>query len=352
MLPARFYPGRERVGASLSRLRYPSTVPIFNGVDWFWIPSIFRAARFILRHRPEFLIFQWWTGTVLHSYIVLAAVGRLRGAAVIVEMHEVQDTGEIQIPMARGYVALLMRVFLPMVDGFVVHSTEDRAELLASGRIGERPVCVILLGPFLHQLESPSKGITRQIPADVCNVLFFGTIRPYKGLEDLLRAFNELDERQAQSFWLTVVGETWEGWTLPAELIERSPHRRRISFVNRYVHDDEVAAHFAMADAVVLPYHRSSASGPLHLALGHGLPVVVTRVGGLGEAAGDYEGTIFVPPREPRRLREALLRLPQLKGRRFDDPRSWERTVEQYEELFATIEASPSARPHQRSPAG
>ena len=60
---------------------------------------------------------------------------------------------------------------------------------------------------------------------------------------------------------LTIVGETWEGWTMPAELIAASPVADRIAFVNRYVADAEVDRYFAEADMVVLPYRRSSASG-------------------------------------------------------------------------------------------
>ncbi len=65
---------------------------------------------------------------------------------------------------------------------------------------------------------------------------------------------------------MTIVGETWEGWTQPLRDVETSPHRDRIELVNRYVTDAEVRDHFAAADAVVLPYRRSSSSGPLQMA--------------------------------------------------------------------------------------
>jgi glycosyltransferase involved in cell wall biosynthesis len=133
------------------------------------------------------------------------------------------------------------------------------------------------------------------------------------------------------------VGETWEGWTLPAELIRRSRWASRITFVNRYVTDAEVAAHFANADAVVLPYRRSSASGPLHIAMSSGLPVVVTRVGGLVEAAAGYEGAVLVPPADPDALLDAVRRLPALVDRRYPDVGSWHRTVDAYAELFGSL---------------
>jgi glycosyltransferase involved in cell wall biosynthesis len=120
-------------------------------------------------------------------------------------------------------------------------------------------------------------------------------------------------------------------------MIAQSRHRDRITLVNRYVRDDEVAGHFADADAVVLPYLRSSASGPLQLAMSQGLPVAVTAVGGLVEAAREYEGVRFVQPGDVEDLREALLDLPALASRNYRDPHSWDRSVEHLELLLRTI---------------
>jgi glycosyltransferase involved in cell wall biosynthesis len=113
--------------------------------------------------------------------------------------------------------------------------------------------------------------------------------------------------------------------------------------VNRYVPDEEVAQFFAAADAVVLPYHRSSASGPLHVAMSHGVPVVVSRVGGLAEAVAEYEGAIQVPPRDPDAIREALGQVIMLRGKRFADPHSWQRSVERYDALFDRLAPLPGA---------
>src|SRR5438132_433258 len=51
LLPTRFYPGRQRVGANLTRLEYDPMVPVFDGVDWYWLPSILRSLVFLMRER-------------------------------------------------------------------------------------------------------------------------------------------------------------------------------------------------------------------------------------------------------------------------------------------------------------
>ncbi len=156
-------------------------------------------------------------------------------------------------------------------------------------------------------------------------------------VEDLVAAFSTLDRDQASRFRLCVVGETWEGWTAPDEAIARSPHADLIERVDRYVTDTELAAYVAQADGIVLPYHRSSMSGPLHIAMTAGLPVVVTAVGGLVEVVREYSGAVLVPPRDPSALRDALLQLPERRGKRYPNPHTWQATVDTYRALIGRL---------------
>jgi glycosyltransferase involved in cell wall biosynthesis len=182
--------------------------------------------------------------------------------------------------------------------------------------------------------QASAPRVERAAPLDVINILFFGVIRPFKGLEDLVEAFDRLTDQEVQDYWLTVVGETWEGWDIPVRAIQASRHRSRISLVNRYVDDEEVSAFFAGADAVALPYRRSSASGPAHVAMSNGLPLIISAVGGLPAAVERYEGALLVPPSDPGAIRDAIVRLPELRGRHFADPHSWSRTVDGYRQVI------------------
>jgi len=342
LLPTYLYPGRGRVGKHLTRLTYPSDVTVFDGVDWFWLPSILRAVAFLVQQRPEVIVFEWWTGTVLHSYLLLMMVARLLGARVVIEFHEVLDTGEQQIPLARAYVRRIAPLVVRLAQGFVLHSEYDREALQQQYNLRGRPSVLVPHGPYDQYQQRRNKLENRETRVTPCNLLYFGVIRPYKGLEDLITAFNMLSEEEVSQFHLTIVGETWEGWTMPGEQIAHSVYSDNITFVNRYVNDDEVQAFFAAADGVVLPYHRSSSSGPLHIAMSHGLPVVVTHVGGLVEAAREYGGAVFVPPHDPLAIRQALRQVAQMRGQQFVDSHSWERTVERFEMLFATSETGAS----------
>ena len=339
LLPTFIYPGRSRVGSVATSLKYNSTVDVLDGIDWYWLWSIVPVLKSIRVRRPDVVIFQWWTGTVLHSYLLIALFAKLSGASLIVEFHEILDTSEERIPLARAWVKGLGIPFFRLASGFVIHSEADRTSLEGRYNLGKRPCALIHHGPFDHHIAQPSNGqpetrAYREAPDGVLNLLYFGIIRPYKGVPDLIEAFGMLDSSEVEKFWLTIVGEIWENEDRLLEQIRLNPHRERITLINRFVRDDEVVALFSGADAVILPYHRSSASGPAHITMSAGLPLVITAVGGLPAAVADYEGAVLVPPNDPDALVKAILGLDDLSDRRYKDPHSWGETVARYEGLM------------------
>jgi glycosyltransferase involved in cell wall biosynthesis len=342
LVPERVYPGRDHVGAAVARsVTYPPEVSVYDGVDWYWGRSLRGALRYLDEQRPTVVIFEWWTGAVLHTYLRLAKYAARLGARIILEWHEGQDVGEAAMPIARRYVQTLMPRLLSLVDAHVVHSDFDREAIPAAYSLGNAIVRVMPHGPYHHLVTSTAAR------ADACadspfRLLYFGVIRPYKGVEDLVEAFSLLDREEAAHFRLSIVGETWEGCTAPDEAIARSPHKDLIDRVDRYVSDEELGEHVAQADAVVLPYHRSSLSGPLFIAMTAGLPTVVTAVGGLSEVVEDYAGAVLVPPQDRVALRDALLKLPVRRGERYTNPRSWEQTLAGYRALINELRAGTS----------
>jgi glycosyltransferase involved in cell wall biosynthesis len=354
LLPRLLYPGKQRVGLKRANMKYRSDISIFDGIDWWWGTSLLRAMRFLRSRHSKVLVLEWWTAATLHTFLLLAIAARAVGMRVVIELHELQDPGEAGLVLARSYGQQGLRALLRLAHGCIVHSKADWQ--LFEENYGPMDVRVALVphGPYDQYRDMPETTDPAILPAiaavrsapkeqNVVNLLFFGLIRPYKGLEDLLRVFNALPREEVERLWLTVVGETWENCTEPAQLIASSPHRDRITFINEYVPDEVVGAAFAHADVAVLPYRRSSSSGILHVAMSWGLPVVVTNVGGLPEAASGYAGAVFVPPGEPDMLKEGLMKAVDLVGQKFPDPRSWHDTV-------AAVRLAASVDEPQRSP--
>ncbi len=71
--------------------------------------------------------------------------------------------------------------------------------------------------------------------------------------------------------------------------------------------------------------------------MSHGLPLIVTNVGGLSEAAKNYAGAIFVPPGDPEAIRATLPQVAALRGQRFVDPHSWQTIGQRYTDFLDSL---------------
>lgn len=347
LIPQWMYPGGARVGESLTGITYDTRIRDAS-VDWHWglggqLP---RAWRMLRAERPDILVLQWWTAATLHTYVMLAVMARRLGIPVVIEFHELQDTGEAAVPFVSAYRRRVMPLLLKLTAGAVVHNEHDRRLFVGSYRpedVAHLHIEVAPHGPYDHLTTDLAPADTPEpephAPA-VTRLLFFGLIRPYKGLEDLVAAFDGLSDEEAARFSLTIVGETWENWTAPAEAIAASRHRDRITFINRYVSDAEAAVHFAQADAIVLPYRRGSASGPLQIAMSSGIHVVLYGVGGLVEAVRGYDGARLVTPGDIAELRAAILGLSGRADERFVDPHDWAANRASVERMIDALAAA------------
>jgi glycosyltransferase involved in cell wall biosynthesis len=240
-----------------------------------------------------------------------------------------------------GQVAAQRRLF-GAIDALVVHSEYGRGQLVGGLGLDPARVHVIRHGAFSHLGVSGNAPLPPEVSAvDVPVVLFFGLLRPYKGLDVLLRA------------WRSVAGA--ELWIAGRPMMDMTPLHAlatpSVRFVSRFVGDDELAALFRRADVIVLPYARTERfdqSGVLASALAFGKPVVASDIGGFSELAETGAVTI-VPPGDAEALGAALAELlgdPATRARMAaaaaaaaDGPYSWResaaRTLELYRSLIA-----------------
>jgi glycosyltransferase involved in cell wall biosynthesis len=138
------------------------------------------------------------------------------------------------------------------------------------------------------------------------NLLFFGVIRPNKGLHVLLEAMKQLPE-----FTLTIAGLPYEDSYQDRIrfLAKQLPHNQ-VMMIERFVSKQEMKNLFSKSSLIILPYTNfSSQSGVLYDALAYGLPIVATDVGGVGETVKCWDIGEVVPPNNPMALSEAIHRL-------------------------------------------
>ncbi|MGC2161198.1 MAG: glycosyltransferase family 4 protein [Silvibacterium sp.] len=161
-----------------------------------------------------------------------------------------------------------------------------------------------LLHVIPHIQIGQATGTSTTVQDDGRTILFFGRIWPYKGLEYLIRAEPWITA-QIPSAKIVIAG-TGEDFNRYRQMMA---HPERFIIFNRQIAEQEADQLFREASLVVLPYIESSQSGVIPVAYTYGKPVVATKVGGLPEMVADRVTGMLVPPRDEKKLAEAIVTL-------------------------------------------
>ncbi len=202
-----------------------------------------------------------------------------------------------------------MTPLAPLASAIIVHARENRDTLSKRLAINSAQIHVVPHGPLFETIPEADPAETRRqlgLPPHAPVVLFFGIIKPYKGLHDLIAAMEQV-RRELPDVQLVVAGS-------PQEPIE--PYREAIAHRNLtdathlhigFVESYNVSTFFAAANVVCLPYRQASQSGVLLSAYRFGKAVVVTDAGGLSETVEHGQNGYVVPVNDPAALSTALV---------------------------------------------
>ena len=291
--PEFLFPGKTQyVSQDDEAVPVESTALLDTANPFNWGP----AARTIRAWEPELLLMRYWMPYFAPS---LGSVARkLRGRCKVVSILDNVVPHE-----PHGLDRPLTRYFLGACDGFVVMADTVERELL-----GFRPDARYILRQhplythFGEKLPRPEAERRLGLAPGRKNLLFFGLIRPYKGLDILLEAFRELDE----SYQLIIAGEPYGSFDAYQALIDSCPGKERIHLFPRYIRDSEVKTFFSAADVTVLPYRSATQSGISSVSYHFDVPMIVTSVGGLKSTIGDRGTGIIADAVSPAGIREAI----------------------------------------------
>ena len=314
--PERLYPGQQRI----DKPEGPLFPDVSHRLSWNRPDSWWRLGR-RLRSEADLVVLVVVTPLQAPALAVLRRVVGRR-ARVLALCHNV-------LPHERRALdAVLMSALLAGVDRLVVHSEEERQRARALTRAPIAVARMPLHGVGRARVPDPPPEVDR--PARR-SLLFFGLVRPYKGLDVLLRALAAGPPEVS----LVVAGEFWGGVDATCRLAQELGVADRIDLRPGYVDADEVPALLAAGDALVLPYRASTSSQNVALAHAHGVPVVATRVGTLADLVHDGVDGLLCDPEDVAGLAAALRRLyepGQLQRLRrgiapCDDEAAWDRYV-------------------------
>jgi len=281
-------------------------------MPWSWAD----AAERMEASRPDLVVFQWWHPLLGPAFHSLATRARAAGSRVVFVCHNSRP--HEFFPFTRTLSSLA----LPSADHLFALSEAVATDLRVLVPGGEPRVLAhppnldgvsLMVGPSADGSTSDSSGSpnghagpetwrTRlgDLPGPV--ILFFGHVRRYKGLRDLIHALRDVRRRVPAT--LVVAGPFFEPPGRYLRVAERFGVGDAVRLFPGYVPDEEVEELFSLADVVALPYRTASQSGIVPLAAAFGRPVVATAVGGIPETMGPNS---LVPPRRPDRLAAAIV---------------------------------------------
>lgn len=334
MLPARLFPGWRRVGKGLNSIQFSKKVEQYEIIDWYNPISWFKAASIV--RRGDLIILEWWTASVAHMYLAILCMIGIRRKNTVIEFHEVVDPLEQSRGILRIYARIMGRLIRDLSSGYVVHSQADRDIISLQFGIDPSRVRVIPHGIYdQYPIIEQKKAKDLLEINNNYSILFFGLIRPYKGVPTLIEAFESLPDELRSGMHLFIVGEAWEDHASVIR-VHQSSCRDQITLIDHYVSDEEISLYFSAADVLVLPYTRASQSGVAHIGMAFGLPIIATRVGGLIESLGKYQGTFFISPGDSRGLADALVDVFRNKGGRYPAPDDirWDKIAKQWLQLY------------------
>jgi glycosyltransferase involved in cell wall biosynthesis len=297
----RIYPifaraGRQGTDSSAQQEDVPSDTRLVPWFPWTWA----KAAAMIRRESPDVVVFQWWHPITALSSWYVGRRARKTGARVVFVCHNAWP--HEGFPLAERLTRLALRT----AHSLVALSNPVASELRRL--LPTVSVSVIPHPPFsvMESVPNASPDLWRQridAPPDAKIVLFFGNVRPYKGVRDLIDAFPRVTA--STSAVLVVAGTFFESIEEYRARIEELSLGDSVRLFDGYVTNEEVGPLFEVTDLVVLPYRSASQSGVIPLAASFRKPVVATSAGGLPDALA---GTgIIVPPEDPEALGAALV---------------------------------------------
>lgn len=258
--------------------------------------SWFKTAGEIRKWGADLLIMRYWMPWFAPSF---GCVARHAGCKVLVIADNVvpHETHFFDKPLTLW--------FLKAVDGIITLSDAVAADL---HRWKPEARCTVIPHPvythFGEKLQREDAERALGIKSGRKNLLFFGLIRKYKGLDILLEAFGSLPE----DFQLLIAGEPYGDFSEYAKAIESCPNKERIFLFNKYISDSDVPLFFSAADVVVLPYRSATQSGVAAVSDHFEVPMIVTDTGSL-RATVEGRGTgLVVDNAEPGCVREGILR--------------------------------------------
>ncbi len=291
--PEFLYPGGTMANKQQPQIQ---NVRIHNTLTWYnpfsWLATAFAV-------KTKILHMQWWSWFLAPVYLIVLSIARLRRKKIIMTVHNVK-------PHEKSLLKnFLNQSVLHLAHEYIVHSESNRQLLIQTTKTSKKihviPHGIIRIGNCTLDNEKLRQKFGFH-PEDKI-LLFFGNIRPYKGLDTLLQALNKIENPQVK---LIIAGQPWTNFSSYHKMINQLNLKQRVKLFLEFIPDSTVAELFELSQLVVLPYKQlESASGVASVAIACAKPFIITNVASLSELVNDKK--TVAKPNNAEDLKEKIL---------------------------------------------
>lgn len=328
--PQFLYPGESDKDPSLEPLQLEAEYLLDPLYPWTW----WQALRRIRQIDPQAVIITWWTTFWGPAFASLAWALRRRGIPVIYLIHNVYPHE------ARPWDRWIAGFVLAQGQACLVQSENERKRLAALLPGTQVSLCQHPVYDFLTERRLP-KARARQalgLPVEGDLLLFFGIVRPYKGLNYLLQALGKLAEQSDLRPHLVIAGEFWETKEPYLRQIAGLGLEDQVTVLDRYIPDEQVALLFSAADGFVAPYTGGTQSGALKIAASFGLPIILSE--SLADNLQPGAGRFIIRPQDQATFVQALqavLAVPPEQVTLTEGEATWQDMVTTIEQMVSDL---------------
>ena len=276
-------------------------MPFLRAIWVFGKPDILH-----LHWTDGFIVAGSWPKTILKTlrFIIELFVVKSLGIKIVWTVHNLSNHEKIN----SSYESFVNRILIYFYDQVIVHCAAARKAAIQLYHLADRFANKVHVIPHGHYIDSYENSINRHdarikldYDEDAILFLFFGSIRPYKGIFELLDTFCRIENSKVR---LLIVGKPSNDIT-KKEIINRCQLDNRIKVYLQYVPENEIQIYMNAADVAVFPYTDILTSGSVLLAMSFGKAIVVPRIGCISETL-DTQGSFLYDPNDVDGLSRAM----------------------------------------------
>lgn len=239
----------------------------FNPVNWFGV------IRQLKKNPPKRVVFRYYTPFLALCYgTITGSIQALSQCVLLVDNWTPHENRWLD-RWLNSYLKKKFKTYTTLSEAVAEELRKEKLEKIGAGF---HPIEEGLRPSMAQHKARTTLGWTKNHPI----ALFYGLIRPYKGLDLLIDAF-ALEPLKSSTLRLAIVGEFYESLADYQKRIAQRGLTERIYLLPEFADEIRTQQVFSAADIAVLPYRSATQSGVIPLAYHFEVPILVTSHPGL-----------------------------------------------------------------------